>query len=427
MKKNTVAALAASTALAPRARGIMAARNEPNLTETLAELNRTFAAFRETNDRRLAEIERGREDVVTNEHVDRINASVSQLTATVEQLQAQAASGGLGGGQISEERRAYNTAFGSYFRSGDGERNLRDLAVQAALTSQSDPDGGFVVPEEMDTEISRVLATVSAMRQICRVVTTGSREFELLVNKGGAAASWVGEEDSRGTTATPNLAEISIQAMELSANPGITQRLLDDASFNVETWLAEEVSIAFAEAEGAAFISGSGVKRPRGILSYDTVANASYAWGSLGFIVTGAAADFAASNPIDNVIDLMMAAKAGYRNNGTFLTADATIAKIRKFKDSTGQLLWAPPTADVPATILGKPVVTDDNMPVAGAGNFLMAFGDFRRGYTITDRVGARVLRDPYTNKPYVQFYTTKRVGGAVTNYEAIKLLKCST
>lgn len=416
----------------PRVRGIVAARAEAgDLNSTIVELNRAFAAFRDKNDERLTALERGRDDVVTNEHVDRINADVSRLTGVIEAQQqtidAMRIGGGAGSG-VSAEAREHATAFNQWFRRGDvAEATLRDLQVRAALTSQSDPDGGFVVPEEMDTMIGRVLSTVSAMRSICRVVSTGSAEFSLLVNKGGSTGSWVGEEDSRGTTSTPNLAEISIQAMELSANPGITQRMLDDASFDVSAWLADEVAITFAEMEGAAFISGSGVKRPRGILSYDTVANASYAWGSLGYIVTGAAADFASSNPIDNLIDLMFAAKAGYRNNGTFLTADATVAKIRKFKDTTGQLLWAPPTADAPATILGKPVVTDDNMPVAGANNMIMAFGDFSRGYTITDRVGTRVLRDPFTNKPYVQFYTTKRVGGGVTNYEAIKLLKCST
>jgi len=417
-----------------RVRGVVAARADAtpgSINATLAELNTAFAQFREANDRRLSELERGREDVVTAEQVDRINASVSELTASVNEQREQMTALRIGGGEgnaPSAEVRAHADAFNRYFRRGDiAEADLRDLQVRAALTSQSDPDGGFVVPSEMDSQITRVLSTISAMRQVARVVSTSSRDYSVLVNKGGAATSWVGEEDSRGTTATPQLAEITLEAMELSANPGTTQRLLDDASFDVAAWLADEISIVFGEAEGAAFISGNGVRRPRGILSYDTVANASYAWGSLGFVVTGAAAAFAASNPIDNVIDLMMAAKPGYRNNGSFLTSDAVIAKIRKFKDTTGQLLWAPPTADTPATILGKPVVTDDNMPVEAANAFIMAFGDFRRGYTIVDRAGARVLRDPFTNKPYVQFYTTKRVGGGVTNFEAIKLLKCST
>jgi len=197
---------------------------------------------------------------------------------------------------------------------------------------------------------------------------------------------------------------------------------------DLAAWLASEVGITFAEQEGAAFISGNGVRRPRGLLTYPTVANASYDWGSIGYVVTGAAAAFATSNPADAMIDLYYALKAGYRNGATWLTSDAVMATIRKFKDGQGNYLWAPPTGvDMPATILGKPVATDDNMPALGANAFPVAFGDFRRAYLILDRVGIRVLRDPYTSKPNVKFYTTKRVGGGLANFEAVKLLKCST
>lgn len=412
---------------APRVRGIIAARAEPNLADTLAELNRTFAAFREQNDQRLAEIERGRSDVVTNEHVDRINASVSELTSTVEALQSRVAAGAVGDRQQSAEAREYGVAFSSWFRRGESPDALRDRAARAALSSDNNPSGGFVVPEEMDNTISRVLSTVSAVRGISRVVTISGASYNTLISQGGANGGWAAEREARSSTSTPTLAEIDVPAMELYANPAITQTLLDDASLNIEQWLADEVAITFAEMEGAAFVSGDGVKRPRGILSYGTVANASYAWGSIGFVKTGAAADFAASNPIDNVMDLFGALRPAYRNNGTFVSNDATITALRKFKDSTGNLIWAPPTVDNPQTIVGKPVVTDENMPSVGAGAFPLAFGDFQRGYLIVDRVGTRVLRDPFTNKPYVQFYTTKRVGGGVANFEAIKLLKCST
>lgn len=427
MRKIMFAATAAPIALAsPRVRGIMAARADANVATALAELNRTFAEFRDKNDQRLREIEQGRADVVTAEHVDRINASVSELTATVEALQTQVAAGAVGAGQLTPEAREYNTAFNSWFRRGESEAGLRDLAVRAALSSESNRDGGFVVPEEMDGTISRVLSTVSAVRGIARVVSISGGSYSTLVSQGGATGSWVGERDTRSATTTPNLAEIDVPAMELAANPGITQTLLDDASLDIAQWLADEVAITFAEMEGAAFVSGDGTKKPRGILSYSTVANASYAWGSIGFVKTGAAADFASSNPIDNIMDLFGALRPGYRNNGTFLSNDATVTAIRKFKDSTGNLIWAPPTLDNPQTIVGKPVVIDENMPSVGAGAFPLAFGDFQRGYLIVDRIGTRVLRDPFTNKPYVQFYTTKRVGGGVSNFEAIKLLKCS-
>jgi len=196
---------------------------------------------------------------------------------------------------------------------------------------------------------------------------------------------------------------------------------------DIAQWLADEVSITFAEQEGAAFISGNGIKKPKGVLAYPTVANASYAWGKLGFVVTGGAAAFASSNPADAIINLHYALKAGYRNNASWLISDAVMGTVRQMKDGQNNYLWAPPTVDAPATILGKPVVTDDNMPALAANAFPIAFGDFQRGYLISDRMGVQVLRDPYTNKPYVQFYTTKRVGGGVVNFEAIKLLKCST
>jgi HK97 family phage major capsid protein len=245
---------------------------------------------------------------------------------------------------------------------------------------------------------------------------------------GGAASGWVGEEDSRPETATPTLREIAINTKELYANPAATQTSLDDARIDIAAWLADEVSIEFAEQEGEAFVSGNGVSRPRGILSYEAVANDSYAWGKLGYVPSGAAAAFASSNPADRLIDLYYALKSGYRNGASWLMSDAVMATVRKFKDGQGNYLWQPPsgTAEV-ATILQKPVYSDDNMPALGANAFPVAFGNFQRGYLIADRTGIRVLRDPYTNKPNVMFYTTKRVGGGVVNFEAIKLLKCAT
>lgn len=416
-----------------RVRGIVAARAEgvsANITDTLAELNRTFAAFREQNDRRIAEIERGREDVVTNEHVERINASLGELTTVVEAQQETINALRIGGGSgegLNAAQREHSNAFSSWFRRGANEQALSDLQVRAGLTTQSDPDGGYLVPEEMEGTIDRVLGTVSAVRSVSRVITVSASEYSKLVSQGGATSGWVGEEDSRAETSTPTLSKILINSGEIYANPAATQRSLDDASLDVEQWLADEVSIEFAEEEGAAFVSGNGINKPKGFLSETTVANASYAWGKLGFTVTGAAAAFATSNPADALMDLYYSLKSGYRNGAAFITSDAVLGTIRKFKDGQGNYLWSPPTADMPGLILGKPVVTDDNMPALGAGNFPVAFGNFQRGYLIVDRAGIRVLRDPFTNKPNVHFYTTKRVGGAVVNFEAIKLLKCST
>lgn len=421
-----------------RARGIMAVlADTSNVAASIAELNRTFAAFRDANDERLQQLEKGREDVVTAEQVDRINASVTELTNTVnsqrETIEALRLGGG-GGDAPSAAVREHSAAFNSWFRRGnepDAENGMRGLEVRAGLTTQNDPDGGYLVPEEMDRTITRVLGTQSAMRQLARTITISAQDYSVLVNQAGTTSGWVGEEASRPETDTPTLSKILINSGEIYANPATTQRALDDAFLDVAAWLAEEVSIEFAEQEGEAFISGNGTNKPKGFLSETPIANASYAWGKLGFTVTGAAADFitptSSASPADCLVDLFYSLKAAYRNGASFLTSDAVLGTIRKFKDGQGNYLWAPPTADMPGTILGKPVATDDNVPGLAANAFPVAFGNFSRGYLIVDRQGARVLRDPYTNKPNVNFYTTKRVGGAVVNFEAIKLLKCST
>jgi HK97 family phage major capsid protein len=304
--------------------------------------------------------------------------------------------------------------------------------VKASLRTDSDPDGGYVVPDQMESTIDRVLGTVSAMRSIARVISISAGTYKKLVNQGGATGGWVGERESRPETSTPTLSELTFPAMELYANPAATQTLLDDARISIEQWLADEVSIVFAEKEGAAFISGTGVNQPRGLLSYDTVADASYAWGKLGYVVSGvtAALTDGTHNGADALTDLVYSIKQGYRQNSRFLMNRKTQAAIRKFKSKTEELyLWQPSIqVGQPATILGYPVTDDDNMPDATAGgNLPIAFGDFQRGYLIVDRMGIRVLRDPFTNKPYVHFYTTKRVGGGVQNFEAIKLLKIGT
>ncbi len=414
---------------APRSfRGVSAVRadaSDPN--KILADLQIAVKAMRDKNDEALkAKVD----DVVLREHVDRINASVGDLQKALDdqaqKLSALNVNGG-GDGKNDPARKEYRAAFHRFFREG-AEANLGDLAVKAAITSQSKPDGGYVVPTEMEGTIDRVLGTVSALRSLANIRQIGTKTYTKLVNMGGAGSGWVGEEESRTETGTPTLKELEFNVMEIYAEPNATQTMLDDAMIDVESWLADEVATTFAEQEGAAFITGNGVKRPRGLLTYNTVANDSYAWGSIGFVATGAAAAFASSDPGDAFVDTYYALKSGYRANGTWLTSDAVMGAIRKFKDGNGNYLWAPPTApEAPSTILGKPVVTDDNMPALAANAFPVAFGDFRRGYLVVDRVGIRVLRNPYKVNGKVAFYTTKRVGGGVQNFEAIKLLKCST
>lgn len=416
--------------LTPRARGIAAARADGgNAAAMLEELGTTFAAFKETHAEELKNLKKGFDDVVTKEKMDRINADMDKVTKAIDEVNAVIAALKTGGGSNDNEpfAKEHSTAFARYFRKGD-IGNLGELQVKAALTTQSDPDGGYLVPTEVSKTIDRILGTVSVMRQLATVMPIGTSEYKKLVNVGGATAGWVGEEEARPETATPTLKELIFTVMEIYANPATTRTMLDDGIIDIGAWLADEVNIAFSEQEGAAFISGNGVKRPRGLLSYDTVENSTWAWGKLGFVATGAAAGFAPTNPADAFIDLFYALKEGYRNNATWLASDGVMKDIRKLKDADDNYLWAMPDGvGKPATLLQKPIRTDDYMNKLGANTFPVAFGDFQRGYLIVDRQGVRVLRDELTKKPYVQFYTTKRVGGGVANFEAIKLLKCTT
>jgi HK97 family phage major capsid protein len=429
--KSVLLASAAALAIPAMPRSILSVRAEPDPAAMLVALNTAFDAFKAANDERLKGIDKKFDDVVTNEKVDKINGSITDLTKAIDDLNKKAAAGAMGGGnnpKDSPERRAYSTAFNHWFRTGEGEASLNDLAVKATLTTQSKPDGGYLVSPEVETTIDRVMGLISVMRQIATVRQIGTDEYTKFVNMAGTGTGWVGETDARPNTGTPTLRKLDFPVMELYANPMATQKMLDDGTIiDVAGWLADEVNIAFAEQEGTAFITGDGNKKPRGLLAYPTIANASYAWGSVGFIATGNSAGFASSNPTDNLIDLYYALKPGYRNGASWLTSDVVMNSIRKFKDGQGNYIWAPPTGvDMPSTILGKAVYSDDNMQALGANAYPVAFGDFKRAYLILDRMGVRILRDPFTNKPYVQFYTTKRVGGGLQSFEAVKLLKCA-
>ncbi|MFL5120504.1 MAG: phage major capsid protein, partial [Microvirga sp.] len=241
----------------------------------------------------------------------------------------------------------------------------------------------------------------------------------------GPATGGVRATGARPQPYASGLAELSDPARELYAQPAATQTLLDDAILDIDQWIADEVESAFAEQEGAAFVGGDGVNKPKGFLASPTIDNASWSWGNLGFIGTGQAGGFPAANPSDKLIELIYALRAGYRQNASFVMNRKTQAAIRKFKDADGNYLWQPPAgAGQPATLMSFPVIEAEDMPDIAANSLSIAFGDFRRGYLVVDRAGVRVLRDPYSAKPYVLFYTTKRVGGGVQDYDAIKLMK---
>lgn len=418
-------------------RGVMFARAEANPAQILAELQRTFEAFKAERDAELKDISKGLADVVRTEKVDRINAEITRLQTTMDDLNRSVAALRVGGGaaddanvapEVRAARREHNRVFQNYFRRGEDEQSLRGLEVKAALQVSVNPDGGYLAPVEMETAIDRVLSNVSVMRGLATVRTISAQALKKPVNLGGASSGWVGETQTRAETNTPQVSLLEFPAMEIYAEPWATQQMLDDSYVNIEQWLADEVSVEFAEEEGAAFVTGNGVNRPRGVQGYNFVANANYAWGSIGYIATGAAGAFASTNPADGLLDLYGALRQGYRLNGTWIMNRTVEANVRKLKDANGQYLWRPGLdAGSPATILGYPAEIDDNMPDIANNSHSIMFGDFRRGYLIVDRAGIRVTRDPYTQKPYVKFYTTKRVGGGVQNFEAIKSLRFAT
>ncbi len=305
---------------------------------------------------------------------------------------------------------------------------LKRLEAKAVSTVTS-PDSGYLAPPEVEAEIGRRLAIVSPIRGIAGIRTVSANVYRKPFATTGFTTGWVGETDARTETNTPTLVELEYPVMELYAMPAATQALLDDTAIDIDQWIASEVEMAFAEQESAAFVNGDADKKPKGFLDYLTVAEASWVWGKLGYVLTGVSADFAADETASDVlVDAVYALKAGYRQNAYWVMNRKTQGAIRKLKDDAGNYIWAPPaTAESRATIMNFPVAEAEDMPDIGADSLSIAFGDFSRGYLIVDRLGVRVLRDPYSQKPYVLFYTTKRVGGGVQDFDAIKLIKFGT
>ncbi|MBI1234568.1 MAG: phage major capsid protein [Alphaproteobacteria bacterium] len=385
----------------------------------LSEVLCAFEAFKDANDRRLTEIEaKSSADPLLTEKVARIDTALTEAKSRLDRLSLDAARPGLEAGRPSSERKA---AWDGYMRSGQLSAGIEGKALSAG----SNPDGGYVAPAETQALIDRLMADVSPIRAIASVRQTTANVFKKPVSLGGAATGWVAETADRDQTATPTLDLLDFPVAELYAMPAATTALLDDAATDLDLWLAEEVRDVFAAQEGAAFISGNGTNKPKGFLSYTMVAEASHAWDKIGYLATGVDGDFAASDPADDLIDLIYAPKAAYRANGRFVMNRRTVSAVRKFKDSNGDYIWQPSlNAGGEATLLGYPVTEAEDMPDIGSDAFAIAFGDFEKGYLIVDRQGIQVLRDPYSAKPYVLFYTTKRVGGGVQNFDAIKLLK---
>jgi len=314
------------------------------------------------------------------------------------------------------------SAWSDYIRSGDLSA-LKTLEGKAATTQ--DGEGGYIAPVESETMIERALDLASPFRGLATVRRVGSGQYKKPVSAGGMSAGWAGETEARPETTAPQLDLLDFPVGELYAMPAATQTLLDDGVADVDQWLADEVRDVFAAQETAAFVSGDGNNKPRGLLSYAQADEGTQNWGEIGTVSSGVEGGFDADAPVDTLLDLIYAPKTRYRTQAAFIMNRRTLSVIRKFKDADGNYIWQPPSeAGAASSLLGYKLSEVEDMPDIGANNTPIAFGDFRRGYLVVDRQGVRVLRDPYSAKPFVLFYTTKRVGGGVQDFNAIKLLK---
>lgn len=397
-----------------------------DVKNAVEKINEAVAQMRAENDRRLAEIERkGYASAETEEKVNKLNARVTEMQAQLEETQKHGQRRSTAGGTDgdSDPRKAeYRKHFTGFLR---GTRGAEAALLQAAASVGSDPAGGYAVPETLDTAIERYERDNSPMRTVCNVMTLSNENYEKLVSRGGAGSGWVGEEEARTETGTPTLSALRPYFGEIYAEPKSTQKALDDIAIDVEAWLAEEVGIEFAEQENDAFTRGNGVKKPKGILGYtlSTDVDGTRAFGSIQKVNSGSAGAFVA----DKLIDLVHSLKRGYRANAQFMLSSLGLAAVRKLKDGQNNYLWQPDfAAGEGGTLLGKPVIENDDMPDPAADANALLFGDFRRAYTIYDVRGVRVLRDEFTSKPHVKFYTTKRMGGMLVQDRAVKVYTLS-
>jgi HK97 family phage major capsid protein len=392
----------------------------PNSDGGADALMRAFEEFKAANDARLAAIESGRADVLLDEKVDRIDRVLTEQKSLIERLALAGRRPGLSADPALSEHKS---AWSAYLRRGDVSAMAQFEAKALSISTNDGADGGYVAPPELDRMIETRLRQVSPMRAIATVRTTGANVFKKPISITQAGSGWAAETGARTQTDSPTLALMEFPTAELYANLAATQTLLDDSFVNLEDWIAGEVEEAFAGQERAAFVSGDGDNKPKGFLDYDLVAEGSYAWGKIGYVATGVDGGFG-TTPVDKLIDLLYTPKTQYRQNARFVMNRKTLSAVRKLKDGDGNYIWDPGDANGSSSLLGYPITEIEDMPDIATDAPAIAFGDFARGYLIVDRVGVRVLRDPYSAKPYVLFYVTKRVGGGVQNFDAIKALK---
>lgn len=444
--------------------------HNPELKAAVEKIEAAIQAEREANEERIKEVKKfGEELPETKAKLDNVAKEIGELTKTVNDHAKQIARAGVGGdvekakkdvrtaarlffaakgdlkpdAEISDDQVAAYEDYAKKFRQAvrNGGDWSADSSIKAAMSVGSDADGGFLAPSEMLSTVQTRLFETSDVRSVATVMTTSRNgvEFPLDVNS-GTSGGWVKEKASRSETATPRLGMQSIETHEQYAEPQITQTLLDDAAVNVEAWLAGKIADILGRTENTSFVTGNGQNKPRGFLDYAassvTADDATRNWGVLQYVPSGASAGFPkvtdgalADNP-DSLITLISKLKPAYRANARWFMARSSEASVRKLKDAEGRYLVG--FGDLKDgtygfTLLGHPIHTMEDMPAFNSDTYSIAFGDMRAAYMIVDRIGIRILRDPYTNKPFVKFYTTKRVGGDVVNFDALKLLKMAS
>lgn len=374
----------------------------------ISKLATAFEEFKSTNDTRLSQIEsKGSADYVTTDKLEKLNAELTALQASVTDVAKKSNRIGATDAQVAEDE--YKSVFDKWARKGD--RFEAELEAKALTTG--DTTGGFLVPKTVEANIRQDLRIFSPIRSEATVISTSNDRYTFLKNMRGLTTGWVGETDARPETATPTLVEVALPGGEIYANPAVSQRALDDSQFDLEAWLQAEITNEMAIAENKAFVNGDGVNKPKGFLTET----------GLSFVKTGAAA--AMPTGADYLIQMVYAMDSAYRPGAKFYSAGATTASIRTVKDTTGNYIWQPSlVAGKPAQIAGYDHVDLEDMDAIAAGKSPLVFANMKQGYTIADRIGIRTLRDPYTHKPFVHFYATKRVSGMVTDAKAFVVLK---
>jgi HK97 family phage major capsid protein len=434
------------------------------------ELQKMLVEERKQNDENLNALKKGMTDVVRVEQMKKLEDAIAEGERKLESLVAAVnrSARGSSAGVSADDRKTIETFFATkhalagrpmahlpavsdddvqaykdyarvwtkFVRMGGTDLDVMRLSDEErkTMTVGSDPQGGYLVPASMDGRVVTRVFDTSPMRQYASAITIGSETYEYSLDLiRGTSGGWVGELSSRAVTATPTLGKGLIQVHEQYANPDISQKMLEDGVVNVEAWLGDKIAEIFAHTENLAFVSGNGIVKPRGFLDYAAAAvtteDASRAWGTLQYVATGVSANFAATDPVYSLIDLATKPKTKYLGNAQYFMNRFTQGAVRKLKDTAGHYIWTlgDATRGVPSTLLGFPVAILEDLPSIGANSFSIVFGDMAQAYLIVDRLGISILRDPYSSKPKVQFYTRKRTGGDVIDFDALKFLKFGT